>query len=147
MGSLSEMFLCTLSLVVCTSAQPRVTRTAGEGHAWCNAARWTQLGLNHPQLCPDQALVTPKPIPALWEGQCCGQGRGWQGHEGEGSPSSSSSLLWGRSGSRDFCTVGGQSLQAVLSADGQRGCLPPPGCPTHWQPLTLQHGHAGGTLP
>lgn len=103
------------------------------------------LGLNHPKLCPVQSLVTPKPIPALWEWQCSGQGQGLAGAQRRGVPGSS--LLWEWSGSRDFCTVGSQSLQPLPSADRQRGCLPPLGCPTHWQPLTLQHSHVLGRLP
>lgn len=92
---MSEAFLCTLSLVVSISARPRVPRTAGEGRAWCNAARWTRpcLALNHPKLCPAQPLAmvprthpSPVGVAVLWAVLWAGQG-----HEGEGSPDSSPS--------------------------------------------------------
>lgn len=142
----SEMFLCTLSLVVCISARPRVMRTAGEGHAWCNAACWTQPCLA--LIILSSALSSPwwPPNPSQPCGNGSAVGRARAGRGTEGLPGSS--LLWGWSGSRNFCTVGGQSLlQPVPSADGQRGCLSPLGCPTHWQPLTPSMATCGGGSP
>lgn len=78
------------------------------------------LGLNHPQLCPVQPLVALKAIPALWEWQCCGQGKGWQGHKGEGLPGSS--LLWGWSGRAEISALqvakASSSLFPVLTGRG-----------------------------
>lgn len=129
-----EMFLCTSSLVVCTSARPSWGRTC---LVQCCPLDSHSLGLNSPKLCPVQPLVTPRPVPALWNGSAVG--RAGQGLAGTWRGVSGLLLLWGQGGSGDFCSVRAQSLRAVPSAAGQRGCLAL-GCPPHWQPLALQHG-------
>lgn len=116
----SEMFLCTLSLVVCISARPRVMRTAGEGHAWCNAACWTQpcLALIILSSALSSPWWPPKPSQPCGNGSAVGRARAGRGTEGLPG----SSLLWGWSGRAEISALqvakASSSLFPVLTGRG-----------------------------
>lgn len=103
---MSEMFLCTLS------PEDSWGRTC---LVQCCLLHSHLLGLNPPKLCPVQPLVTPKPVPALWEWQCCGQGRGWQGTDRGVWALPALGTEW----EQRFLHCGWPKHWAVPSADGQ----------------------------